>query len=113
MSTEKSALQIARASYQAKLPAVYANGATVTLSEGEPTTAADDAAQIQELFPTTYGAPIVTFDGSSDHSPSINAGVILSGGQAPGGHNVIAGLFDGLKSLNENNKLYELQWDKT
>ena len=108
MSTEKSALQIARASYQAKLPAVYANGATVTLSEGEPTTAADDAAQIQNLFPSTYGAPIVTFEGSASEAvnPSINAGVILSGGQAPGGHNVIAGLFDGLKSLNADNKLY-------
>lgn len=106
MSTEKSALQIARASYSAKLPAVFANGAKVSLNEGEATTAAADAAAIQELFPTTYGAPIVTFSGSSDSSPAINAGVILSGGQAPGGHNVIAGLFDGLKSLNDNNRLY-------
>jgi len=107
MNSEKSALQLARASYKAKLPTVFANGAKVNFNEGEPTTAAADAAQIENLFPTTYGAPILTFtEGAGVESPIINAGVILSGGQAPGGHNVIAGLFDGLKSLNVDNKLY-------
>ena len=107
MSKEISALQEARAAYKAKLPVVFANGANVTISEGAPTTAAADADQIEKLFPNTYGAPILTFDGSSSsEAPVINAGVILSGGQAPGGHNVIAGLFDGLKSLNSENKLY-------
>lgn len=106
MSKEISALQAARAAYKAKLPAVFANGAKVSLKVGEPTTAAADADQIEKLFPNTFGAPILTFEGTSDASPKINAGVILSGGQAPGGHNVIAGLFDGLKSLNPENKLY-------
>jgi len=107
MSKQISALQEARAAYKAKLPAVFANGANVAISEGAPTTAAADADQIEKLFPNTYGAPILTFEGSSSaEAPIINAGVILSGGQAPGGHNVIAGLFDGLKSLNSENKLY-------
>ena len=107
MTIEKSALQIARSAYPAKLPVVFANGANVSLIEGEPTTAAANAAQIETLFPTTYGAPILTFsEGAAADAPAINAGVILSGGQAPGGHNVIAGLFDGLKSLNADNKLY-------
>ena len=101
MTIEKSALQIARAAYQAKLPSVFSNGAKVAFAEGAPTTAADDAEQINELFPKTYGAPIISFEaGEAAESKVINAGVILSGGQAPGGHNVIAGLFDGLKSLN-------------
>ena len=107
MSREISALQEARAAYKAKLPTVFANGANVSIKVGEATTAARDAEQIEKLFPNTYGAPILTFEGgASDSKPAVNAGVILSGGQAPGGHNVIAGLFDGLKSLNENNKLY-------
>lgn len=107
MSRQISALQEARAAYKAKLPTVFANGANVSIKAGEATTAAADADQIEKLFPNTYGAPILTFEeGASSDAPSINAGVILSGGQAPGGHNVIAGLFDGLKSLNPNNKLY-------
>ncbi|MCM8525479.1 MAG: diphosphate--fructose-6-phosphate 1-phosphotransferase, partial [Lentisphaeraceae bacterium] len=107
MSRQISALQEARAAYKAKLPTVFANGANVSIDLGDATTAAADAEQIEKLFPNTYGAPILTFaPGSSDSKPVVNAGVILSGGQAPGGHNVIAGLFDGLKSLNENNKLY-------
>ena len=107
MTIEKSALQIARAAYQAKLPSVFSDGAKVAFAEGVPTTAADDAEQINELFPKTYGAPIISFEaGEGMESEVINAGVILSGGQAPGGHNVIAGLFDGLKSLNSENKLY-------
>ena len=82
MTIEKSALQIARAAYQAKLPSVFSNGAKVAFAEGAPTTAADDAEQINELFPKTYGAPIISFEaGDGAESKVINAGVILSGGQ--------------------------------
>ena len=104
--TEISALQKARADYSAKLPAVFANGANVQFDGGDPTTAAGDADRIQELFPKTYGAPILTAGAAATTSgAAINVGVILSGGQAPGGHNVIAGLFDGIKSLNSDSKL--------
>ena len=107
MTVEISALQKARAAYQAKLPAVFANGAKVAVTEGSATTAAADAEKIQALFPQTYGAPTVTFETAGEPvKTEINAGVILSGGQAPGGHNVIAGLYDGLKSLNPSNKLF-------
>ncbi len=103
-----SALQKARAAYQPKLPLALANGANVKVIEGEATTAVADQEKIAELFAATYGAPKLTFEAGdgSKLDKTFNVGVILSGGQAPGGHNVIAGLFDGLKSLNENNKLY-------
>ncbi|GHT33210.1 pyrophosphate--fructose 6-phosphate 1-phosphotransferase [Bacteroidia bacterium] len=105
MST-KSALQIARATYQPKLPNALLHGA-VKAVEGKATESVADQADIKKLFPNTYGMPIITFEASEKHAnQAINVGVILSGGQAPGGHNVISGLFDGLKSLNENNKLY-------
>ncbi len=102
-----SALQAARAAYQPKLPTVFARGATVKIIEGEATTAAADFEQIQALFPETYGAPKVTFQ-ATEHPPheATNVAVILSGGQAPGGHNVIAGIFDGIKSLSSESKLY-------
>jgi diphosphate-dependent phosphofructokinase len=107
MIKEKSALQIARAVYKAKLPAVFAKGANVAICVGAPTTAAADAEKIAKLFPQTYGAPILTFEsGAATTAKVLKVGVILSGGQAPGGHNVIAGLFDGLKSLNSSNQLY-------
>ncbi len=102
---KKSALQIARASYQPKLPASLKGG--VVLTEGAMTQSVADQDAIKELFPNTYGMPIVKFEAGAVKSyPTVNVGVILSGGQAPGGHNVIAGLFDGLKKLNPNNKLY-------
>jgi len=103
-----SALQKARASYQPKLPPAFANGAAVAISEGAPTTAAGDVEAIKSLFKATFGSPVLTFSASSGKSQqaAINVGVILSGGQAPGGHNVIAGLFDGLKSLNAGNRLF-------
>ncbi|HOI27748.1 MAG TPA: diphosphate--fructose-6-phosphate 1-phosphotransferase [Paludibacteraceae bacterium] len=102
----KSALQIARAAYQPKLPKAL-KGA-VALEEGKATQSVADQEEIKKLFPNTYGMPVVTFN-SSDKKvqlPAINVGVILSGGQAPGGHNVISGLFDGIKSLNKDCKLY-------
>ncbi|MCH5312281.1 MAG: diphosphate--fructose-6-phosphate 1-phosphotransferase [Prevotella sp.] len=102
---KKSALQIARAAYQPKLPKAL-QGA-VKVSEGEPTQSVDNQEEIQKLFPNTYGMPVIEFvEGEPQQQPAINVGVILSGGQAPGGHNVISGLFDGIKSLNPDSKLY-------
>ena len=102
---EKSALQIARAAYQPKLPKAL-QGA-VKVSEGAPTQSVDNQAEIKELFPNTDGMPVIEFvEGEAQQLPPFNVGVILSGGQAPGGHNVISGLFDGIKSLNADSKLY-------
>jgi len=105
MST-KSALQIARAAYQPKLPQAL-RGALKTV-EGEPTQSVADQEEVKKLFPNTYGMPYLKFEPTqgSVAKKTLNAGVILSGGQAPGGHNVIAGLFDGLKKLDPANKLY-------
>ncbi|MBQ8360860.1 MAG: diphosphate--fructose-6-phosphate 1-phosphotransferase [Bacteroidaceae bacterium] len=101
----KSALQIARAAYQPKLPKAL-KGA-VKVQEGEATQSVADQEAIQKLFPNTYGMPLIKFvEGETKEYPAINVGVILSGGQAPGGHNVISGLFDGIKSLNKDSRLY-------
>ena len=101
----KSALQIARAAYQPKLPQAL-KGAVVA-KEGEPTQSVADQEAIKALFPNTYGMPLIQFvEGEAVEFPAINVGVILSGGQAPGGHNVISGLFDGIKKLNKDSKLY-------
>lgn len=100
----KSALQIARESYQPKLPSSLKGGVKVV--DGAKTQSVADQQEIEKMFPNTYGMPVLTFEaGEKKAFPSINVGVILSGGQAPGGHNVIAGLFDGIKSLNSNSKL--------
>ncbi|MCI7309279.1 MAG: diphosphate--fructose-6-phosphate 1-phosphotransferase [Prevotella sp.] len=102
---EKSALQKARAAYQPKLPKAL-QGA-VKVSEGAPTQSVDNQEEIKSLFPNTYGMPLVEFvEGETAPSKEINVGIILSGGQAPGGHNVISGLFDGVKRLNPANRLY-------
>lgn len=101
----KSALQIARAAYQPKLPKAL-QGA-VKVQEGEPTQSVADQEAIKKLFPNTYGMPLIKFvEGDAKDFAPMNVGVILSGGQAPGGHNVISGLFDGIKKLNPANKLY-------
>ena len=103
---EKSALQIARAAYQPKLPKAL-RGALKAV-EGEPTQSVADQEEVEKLFPNTYGMPYLKFE-PTEGEPSmvaINVGVILSGGQAPGGHNVISGLFDGIKRLNPDNRLY-------
>lgn len=101
----KSPLQIARASYQPKLPASLRGN--VVLKEGASTVSVADQDDIQALFPNTYGMPVISFEpGEKKEYPVKNVGVILSGGQAPGGHNVISGIFDGLKALNPANKLY-------
>ncbi|MDR0348106.1 MAG: diphosphate--fructose-6-phosphate 1-phosphotransferase, partial [Tannerella sp.] len=94
----KSALQIARASYTPKIPIVLKG--EVKAVEGKYTQSVADREDIKNLFPNTYGMPVVTFekDSAGRERPALNAGVILSGGQAPGGHNVIAGIFDALKA---------------
>ncbi len=100
-----SALQKERASYQPKLPKALQG--TVKIKEGAPTESVDDQEEIKKLFPHTYGMPLVEFvPGDKCEDKLMNVGVILSGGQAPGGHNVISGLFDALKKLNEENHLY-------
>ncbi len=106
MMKEISPLQKARAAYAPKLPPALKNGAAVKVCEGEPTTAVADVEKIQALFKATFGSPVLTFEAASGSMPAISVGVILSGGQAPGGHNVIAGIYDGIKSLNPDSKLY-------
>jgi len=107
MSSVISPLQKARAAYAPKLPPALAKGANARAVEGKPTAAAGDVEKIRALFPENFGSPMVTFEAAPGKAQAaFNVGVILSGGQAPGGHNVIAGLFDGLKSLNKDCKLY-------
>ena len=102
---ERSALQQARADYQPRLPKAL-QGA-VKVKEGEPTQSVDNQEEIKKLFPNTYGMPLVEFvPGEAANNKKMNVGIILSGGQAPGGHNVICGLFDAVKKLNLENKLY-------
>ena len=101
----KSALQIERAAYQPKLPKAL-RGA-VKVEKGNPTESVADQDAIKALFPNTYGMPIIQFaEGEAKAFKPINVGVILSGGQAPGGHNVISGLFDVIKNLNKDSRLY-------
>jgi pyrophosphate--fructose-6-phosphate 1-phosphotransferase len=101
-----SPLQQERAKYQPKLPKSL-RGA-VKIVEGEKTQSIDDQEDIAKLFPNTYGMPLLTFKAGekAEAMGPVNVGVILSGGQAPGGHNVIAGIFDGIKKLNPESKLY-------
>ena len=102
---EKSALQQARAAYQPKLPKAL-QGA-VKIKEGQPTQSVGDQEEIKKLFPNTYGMPIVEFVPADEaNTKKMNVGIILSGGQAPGGHNVITGLFDQIKKLNPENRLF-------
>src|SRR5574344_1222871 len=100
-----SNLQKARAAYQTKLQKALQG--PVKAVEGAATQSVGNQDEIKELFPNTYGMPVITFEpGEPVALPPFNVGIILSGGQAPGGHNVISGLFDGVKSLNPANKLY-------
>ncbi len=103
---KKSALQQARAAYKPQLPIVLTGGVKVV--EGQPTQSADNQDDIRNLFPNTYGLPELRFEKApeSESAQPINVGVILSGGQAPGGHNVISGLFDGIKKINRKSRLY-------
>ncbi|MCM1370257.1 MAG: diphosphate--fructose-6-phosphate 1-phosphotransferase [Candidatus Amulumruptor caecigallinarius] len=104
---KKSALQKVRAEYQPKLPKDLQG--SVKVKFGEATSSVADQEAIKELFPHTYGMPIVEFE--YDENPTrveepFNVGIILSGGQAPGGHNVVSGIFDALKKLNKENRLF-------
>lgn len=103
---KKSALQKARAAYQPKLPIVLTS--PVKAIEGKPTESVADQAAIKALFPNTYGMPELRFEKNTAPTPGkpINVGVILSGGQAPGGHNVISGLFDGIKKIHRDSRLF-------
>ena len=104
-----SALQKARYEYSPKLPTVLRGEiGTVVPTYGQPTNAASDQEALKALFPNTYGLPKVSFGKgpNKDVAKKVNVGVILSGGQAPGGHNVICGLYDALKKTNPENQLY-------
>lgn len=102
---KKSLLQRERAAYQPKLPKGL-QGA-VKVKEGEPTQSVGDQEEIKKMFPNTYGMPLIEFvPGEETVGKQMNVGVILSGGQAPGGHNVICGIFDAVKKLNPENKVY-------
>ncbi|MDD7560127.1 MAG: diphosphate--fructose-6-phosphate 1-phosphotransferase [Porphyromonas sp.] len=101
-----SPLQEARAKYQPKMPEILSG--ELHTSDGAPTESVSDQEEIKKLFPNTYGLPLVTFEkgkGAGNVHP-LNVGVILSGGQAPGGHNVISGLFDGIKQIHRDSRLF-------
>ena len=104
---KKSALQRVRAEYQPKLPKALQGD--VKLKVGEPTQSVANQEEIKSLFPHTYGLPVVEFepaDKAERVEEPFNVGIILSGGQAPGGHNVVSGIFDGIKKLNKESRLY-------
>lgn len=111
MSCKKnvSELQIQRCKFQPVLPEILKAGpAFIKPKKGKPTKSIADQAKIKEMFKYTYGLPEITFTkgiNTAARKKAIKVGVVLSGGQAPGGHNVIAGLFDGLKKANKNNIL--------
>ena len=103
-----SPLQVARYQYSPKLPGMLRNGiAEICVKNGGPTESVADQEKIQALFPNTYGKNEITFQKGENTSPAKKqvVGVILSGGQAPGGHNVVCGLYDALKALNPENVL--------
>lgn len=104
-----SALQKARYEYQPKVPAILTEKLdNIAIEFGKATESVADQADLKSLFKNTYGKPLATFKkgANPDVSKQLNVGIILSGGQAPGGHNVIAGLYDGVKKGNKNSKLY-------
>lgn len=106
MNNTQSALQLARKSYQPKLPKALRGAIEVVeLGKTEPATHKEE---LKKLFPNTYGMPILRFVESTKQKeyPAINVGIILSGGPAPGGHNVISGLYDGLKANNKDSRLF-------
>lgn len=108
MPESRSPLCLVRKDYQPKLPKAFANGPmNLEVKKGEATKSVSDEEIVCKLFPKTYGAPRVTFvEGKSAQSGDpLNIGVVLSGGQAPGGHNVIAGVFDAAKKINAKSKI--------
>lgn len=105
-----SKLQQHRCKYQPVLPAILQKGPTAVKAKlGKATKSVADQATVKKMFPNTYGLPEITFvkgANSAVAKKAVRVGVVLSGGQAPGGHNVIAGLLDGLKKANSKNKLF-------
>ena len=104
-----SPLQLARYQYNPKLPGMLRNGINeICVSTGKPTASVADQEKIAALFPNTYGKNEIVFQRGENTSEAKKqvVGVILSGGQAPGGHNVVCGLYDALKATNPNNELY-------
>ena len=102
-----SNLQKARYEYKPKLPNVLKNISLVKVIKGKLTSSVSDADELKNIFPNTFGLPLINFEvGEKQDSEPINVAVILSGGQAPGGHNVIAGIYDSLKKLNNKSKLF-------
>ena len=104
-----SSLQKARYEYAPKLPGMLRNGiADICVKEGAETQSVADQEKIKALFPNTYGKKEITFQKGANTSEAKKqvVGVILSGGQAPGGHNVVCGLYDALKATNPENVLY-------
>ena len=102
-----SPLQQERLKYKAKLPTILGNGLkNIGISQGQASTSVANVDQLKSLFPHTFGQPVLNFSkGQGPSTEKMIVGVVLSGGPAPGGHNVILGLFDGLKNLNPNNVL--------
>jgi len=106
-----SVLQKARLQYQPKLPEALKGDITnITVEFGEPTSSASFQKELKEMFANTYGLPIAKFKKGGNKNPNatkkINVGIVLSGGQAPGGHNVIIGLLDAMKKANKDSKLF-------
>ena len=104
-----SPLQTARYQYNPKLPGMLRNGISeICVKNGAPTESVADQEKIKALFPNTYGKNEITFQKGTNtaEAKTQKVGVILSGGQAPGGHNVICGLYDALKATDKNNVLY-------
>ena len=104
-----SPLQKARYEYKPKLPGMLRHGiAEISVKEGEATKSVADQEKIAALFPNTYGKKEITFVKGENTSAAKKqvVGVILSGGQAPGGHNVVCGLYDALKATDKENVLY-------
>ena len=104
-----SPLQLARYQYTPKLPGMLRNGISeICVKNGDATASVADQEKIQALFPNTYGKNEITFQKGQNTAPAKKqvVGVILSGGQAPGGHNVICGLYDALKATDKENVLY-------
>lgn len=104
----QSPLQKARYQYQPKLPGMLRNGISeICVKEGAATQSVADQEKIQALFPNTYGEKEITFEKGANTSEAKKqvVGVILSGGQAPGGHNVVCGLYDALKATSSENTL--------
>ena len=106
---ELSPLQIARYQYAPKLPGMLRNGISeISVRSGGATESVADQEKIKALFPNTYGKNEIVFEKGQNTSEArkLVVGVILSGGQAPGGHNVVCGLYDALKATNKENELY-------